>query len=138
MLIIHRPLSTYSLNVTINSHTNGQLLLRLFMFLFKIVTSVFEIVFYLIAGGGSTGAAPEQTPDLLIVWIAKGATTALLPPGLLGGGGGGGDRPIPRGQLANATGQLRGTVQISKPHKHTPTFVLSCIRRHNGKKSVFY
>lgn len=105
------------------------------MFLFKIVTSVFEIVFYLIAGGGSTGAAPEQTPDLLIVWIAKGATTALLPPGLLGGGGGG-DRPIPRGQLANATGQLRGTVQISKPHKHT--FVLSCMRRHNGKKSVSY
>lgn len=87
----------------------------------KIITSVFEIVFYLIAGGGSTGAAPEQTPDLLNVWIAKGATAALLPPGLLGrgGGGGGGDRPIPRGQLANATGQLRGTVQISKPHKHT-------------------
>jgi len=60
-----------------------------------------------VAGGGPSRAAPEQTALLHDVRAPQGAAAALLQPGLLGGGGGGaGDQPGAGGQLADAAGRL--------------------------------
>lgn len=63
------------------------------------------------AGGGPSGAAPEQAPLLHDFRAAQGASAGLLPPGLVGGGG---DRPGPGGQLAEAAGQPRGTAHTGR------------------------